>query len=178
MLAPFPVLLVMRCCALMLALLLAGCATDSGPRFDRQGVRAIDPAQAVDGPEVLAGEAVIWGGVIAGVQAREDGGRAIEILHYPLTPAQRPDMAADPGRRFIAQHAGDLDRERYARQRRITVVGRLDGVQRGQVGDYAYSYPLVRITDHELWPEQAVGAPRRRGGLRLGIGLGVRIGID
>jgi outer membrane lipoprotein len=155
--------------------LLVGCASHTGPRFETAGVRHIGPAEAVDGADAFNGETVIWGGRIAQVTPR-DSGTELEILRYPLGEDQRPDLTATADRRFIARHPEQLDPQRYRRERRITVRGSLAGVNEGSVGDYPYTYPVLRVSDHELWPEPAPARrERERPRIRFDVGVGVRL---
>lgn len=154
---------------------LAGCAGPGTPRFETSELRPLDPERAVAGADVFRGDAVLWGGRIANVDVG-DSGTELAILRYPLAADQRPDTDAEAGRRFIARFPDRLDPQRYRRQRRITVRGTLDGVVEGSVGDYPYTYPFVRATDHELWPEaQPSRRERDQPRIRFGVGVGIRI---
>ena len=34
----------------------------------------------------------------------------------------------------------------------ITVIGTISGTEAGPIGDYRYTYPVVSMTNHILWP--------------------------
>lgn len=154
---------------LALLLLLAGCATT--PRFDTsQAALSVTPEQAVTEMDRLEGTRVLWGGAIVSSVNQEEATR-LEILAYPLDDRQRPQTKAKPLRRFLAIQEGYLETADYAQGRWVTLTGPLTGTQAGRVGEAPYTYPVVRIEDIQLWPEE-----RRRAEPRFHFGIGVIFG--
>ncbi len=149
---------------LLLALLLAGCA--SGP-LKTEGVSALTPGEAAGSDSV--GETVLWGGVIVNATNLPERTR-LEIVSYPLdSRSQRPRIDAEPGGRFLAYKQGYLETAEYGRGRRVTVRGDVTGSEQGQVGEAPYTYPTVEVEALELWPE----ARSRGDGSRFRFGVGV-----
>ena len=98
---------------------------------------------------------VRWGGAIARVDNRRDV-TELEIVEQPLNRRGWPIADDDSAGRFLAQIPGFLDPAIYAVGRSITVVGLLTGTKPGQVGDYRYTFPVVTVDHHRLWPERRV----------------------
>ena len=149
-----------------LALLMAGCA--SGPRFDPTGVaRAVTPRQAVAEITALKGTRVLWGGVVVNSANLADATR-IEVLAYPLGSSQEPNLAANPLGRFLVLKPGYLETADYGQGREVTVIGPLEGVRQGKVGQASYQYPVVSAERIHLWPGPSV-EPRTR--FHIGVGV-------
>jgi len=154
---------------LALLLLLAGCATT--PRFDTsQTAVSVTPEQAVSETSRLEGTRVLWGGAIVSSTNQEETTR-LEVLAYPLDDRQRPRTEAKPVRRFLAIKEGYLETADYAQGRWVTLTGPLTGTRAGRVGEAPYTYPVVRVEDIQLWPEE-----RRRAEPRFHFGIGVIFG--
>lgn len=130
--------------------LLAGCA--AGPQFDTVGTDpALTPAAVVPDMEAKRGTAVIWGGVIVATTNLRNGTR-LELLGYPLNRSQRPDIAAPAQGRFLVYWPEYLESVDFAAGRQLSVRGRLDGLESGQVGQSRYLYPVVAAERLWLWP--------------------------
>ena len=150
-------------------LLLTACAAE--PRFDTsQTMLSVTPDQAVTEMDRLEGTRVLWGGVIVASRNRE-ATTLLEVLGYPLNDRQRPISDAKPQRRFLAIKQGYLETADFAQGRWITLTGPLTGTRRGQVGEADYTYPVVRIEDIQLWPQEQ--RPREP---RFHFGIGVIFG--
>lgn len=144
------------------------CATSQ--RFDTSGIDvSITPQQAVAESAILKGTSVLWGGVVINASNLKDATQ-IEILAYPLSSTKKPLADKAPMTRFLARHEGYLETSEYAQGRLITVSGILQGSSMGKVGESEYTYPLVNVTQHHLWP-------KRRGPVetRFHFGIGVII---
>lgn len=153
-----------------------GCTTgqqraDTGPT----------PAQVVASGEARG--AVHWGGQIVAVENQRDSTR-IEVLALPLGSDGRPQLDAQSQGRFVVDRPGFLEPHEYAPNRLLEVQGQLDGFTRGQVGEAAYRYPLVRADRLVLWPEgwrgYGWGTPRINFGVGVsndGGGVGIGIGF-
>lgn len=152
-----------RSCLLLLALLLAGCA--SGP-LKTEGVSQLTPDEATDSGSV--GETVLWGGVIVSATNLSERTR-LEIVSYPLDQyTQRPKTDDEPGKRVLAYKPGYLETAEYGRGRRVTLRGVVTGTEEGRVGEAPYTYPTVEIESLELWPESS---GRSSSGVRFGVGI-------
>ena len=153
---------------ILLLMLLTACA--SGPRYDTTGIDVqVTPQQVVSEDEQWLGARVLWGGlIIASANLRDR--TQIEILAYPLDSSQRPVTDRNPLGRFLVQQPGYLETSDYTQGRLLTVTGTVQGITTGKVGESEYSYPVVRLADHYLWP-QGDGAPESS----VHFGIGVQI---
>ncbi len=135
---------------LLLASLLAACS--SGPRLDTAGVDSrITPPQAVSNSDALIGRKILWAGVIVHGDNQRDSS-LLEVLAYPLHSNNRPDTGAKPLGRFLIEQRGYLETVDFAPGRAVTVVGTLNGLRVGNVGDAKYRYPVVTAPQLRLWP--------------------------
>ena len=133
--------------AAALALSLAACATVPAPLQGQ--FAAVAPRDAAS----AQGEAVRWGGEIINVDPRADQ-TCFEILARELDASARP-VSRDPSAgRFLACRNGFYDPEEFKRGRDMTVVGHLDGSERGKVGEFDYTYPRVAADAIYLWPKR------------------------
>ena len=150
---------------LLSALLLGACA--SGPRYPTEGVElSLTPQQAIAEADAARGKTILWGGMIINSSNLESRTR-IEILAYPLDSNQYPQTDSSPLGRFLLFKDGYLETVDYAPGRLITVRGPLTGTQSGQVGETAYTYPLVSARDLYLWPRAGRSDPR----VHFGVGV-------
>lgn len=134
----------------VLALLLAGCASTIPDPIRQAPTDAPTLEEARTDVEEYRGTTVRWGGTLLAVENRAEGAR-LEILARPLESNGRPESAdASPGR-FVADMDGVADPALFTLGREITVVGRLDGLVQGRIGEYTYDYPRVVIQHHYLW---------------------------
>ena len=141
--------------ALCAAALLCACA--GGPQVKSDGAnRSVTPDEAVSNAETLSGTRVLWGGVI--VSSKNLANRTVvEVLAYPLDGDQRPETDAQPLGRFLAERNGYLETADYRAGRELTVVGPLQGVRSGNVGEATYQYPVVDAEELYLWPYNGTG---------------------
>ena len=117
--------------ALTAGALLAGCATpyDIGKADTR-----VTPQQAVNDLPRMLGRDIAWGGKITAVKNLKDR-TEIEAVAYPLDASNRPNEDAKPMGRFIVVHPGYLETADYSSGRLITVVGAVNEVRQGNVGE-------------------------------------------
>jgi outer membrane lipoprotein len=155
-----------RAALLLLALLLAGCA--SSPFSDAGYVPALGPADALRG-DVALGQRMLWGGRIVGITNTAEA-TELEVLALPLDRTDRPRASAEGGVRFIVRHPGFLEPVNYAPGRLVTALGRYDGVVERPVGEFMIEQPVIEARRIELWPARDA-RPRTS----VGIGIGVRI---
>lgn len=110
---------------------------------------------------------VIWGGTIINTQNLSDTTQ-IEIMGYPLDRRQRPMTARDPQGRFLIQYKGYLEPVDYAAGRSLTVLGRLQDVITGTVGEAQYQYPALQSESIHLWKPYDQST---RSGFSFGMGI-------
>ncbi|MFP4181605.1 MAG: Slp family lipoprotein [Thiohalospira sp.] len=130
--------------------LLTGCASTIPEPIRQAPPDAPTLEEARTAPEEHRGETVRWGGTLLAVDNRAEGAR-LEILARPLESGGRPEEeGASPGR-FLADLEGVADPAVFVVGGAITVVGRLDGLVQGRIGEYTYDYPRAVVDHHHLW---------------------------
>lgn len=154
---------------LAVIVLLQCVACGTTPSLDTHGVDSrTNTRQAVATPDALRGRKILWAGVIVQGSNQADSTQ-FEMLAYPLRHNNRPDLDAAPLGRFIIIRQGYLETVDYAPGRALTVVGTLDGVRHGKIGDAAYDYPVVRAQQLRLWPAGSGSAAEPQ--FHIGIGV-------
>lgn len=134
-----------------LILLLGGCS--SVPETIREAPPDAPPLQVVRQapPEAYLGAQVRWGGTISRTENLQDKTR-IEIVARSLYNDGEPKQVDTSAGRFLAVIGGFLDPAIYATGRRLTIVGEITGHKERKLGDMTYSYPVVKVKAHYLWP--------------------------
>jgi outer membrane lipoprotein len=132
------------------SLLLAGCASQVPRAVSEPPPRNLSVAEvrAKQGP---IGAQVRWGGTIAKVENYKTE-TWIEVVERPLDNDGRPQQLDQSGGRFLARVDGFLDPAIYAPGRQITVAGLLQENTTRQIGDYTYTFPVVKVISFYLWP--------------------------
>lgn len=161
----------LRLFSLLTLLALLGCA--SSPKVAENAERGVTPSQAAAGKSGIGDKPLQWGGVI--VETRNlPKVTELEILAYPLKSNGRPDLSAPPNGRFIARRPGYLEPVDYRKGRQITATGSLAERRTGQVGEAAYTFPILSADELVLWPEQNDRKASPRVNFGLGVGSGGR----
>lgn len=151
---------------LLSSLLLSACAT--GPKYPTKGVEmSLTPQQAVTEADMQRGKNVLWGGMIVN-STNLDTRTRLEVLAYPLDSNQRPQIDEQPYGRFLLYKEGYLETVDYAAGRRITVLGRITGIQDGKVDESSYTYPVVEADQLYLWSRKEASSEPR---VHFGIGV-------
>jgi outer membrane lipoprotein len=154
---------------LLMALVLGACA--SVPKFDTAQVdKSITPSSAVAEISRVRGHRVFWGGTIVTSRNLKNS-TELEVLGYPLDDAGRPQLDKTPLGRFLAVRSGYLEPVDYAPGRLVTIVGKLDEVREGKVGDAPYRYPIITAEQLALWPLSTSRSSDPQ--LHFGIGVGI-----
>lgn len=141
--------------AAALVALLAGCAGGATvPESIRNPATAtpVTVGEVQTDPNRHVGQRVRWGGSIIAVNNHERS-TDVEVLALPLEPGGAPRSGASAQGRFLARVQGFLDPAEYPKDRELTVVGMLTGVETRRVGEYPYSYPVLQVEARHLWPE-------------------------
>jgi outer membrane lipoprotein len=132
-----------------------GCSSGVPPaiRGDVPGqpLNPVSVAQVQRGADAYSGQRVRWGGSILAVRNLPNS-TEIEVLSRTLASDGEPRADADGEGRFIARVPEFIDPAEYAKDRLLTVVGRIDGVETRDVGEYPYRYPVVAVSSRYLWP--------------------------
>jgi outer membrane lipoprotein len=135
---------------LVALVLVSACASTVPEPIRRAPPTDVRAAEVQRAPESYRGTLVRWGGPIVAVHNLKDETR-IEIVSRRLDANGRP-LAEDRSEgRFIARVSGFLDPAVHSTGREITVTGRVEGKTEQQIGEFAYTYPLVQAEEIHLW---------------------------
>lgn len=145
--------------ALTPLLLLTACATAPAPL--KGEFSALKPVDSLSGAHT--GERVRWGGEIIRVEPSASS-TCFEILARELDGSARPLRRDRSDGRFIACRNGFYDPEVFIKGRDLTVVGRVDGSEKGRVGEYEYTYPRIAADAVYLWPKRPLVVEQRNWG--------------
>ena len=104
-------------------------------------------------PQEYQGRVVILGGYILDLQ-NEPRATVVTILQAPLDFENKPKSRDLSQGRFLITSDRFLDPEVYAKDRRLTVGGRVIGVREQSVGGTTYRYPIIDAQELHLWPKE------------------------
>lgn len=90
------------------------------------------------------------GGVIAKVTNLKDKTR-VEVVNLPIGSNGKPDINEEPSGRFVAYVDGFADPVTLSEGRLITLLGVTMGEESGQVGEYNYTFPVMKSSGYHLW---------------------------
>ncbi len=158
-----------RWLGLLMVVLVSGCA--GNPPFSVEKLVMVDRGltpQQVSQNNIAPKTTVLWGGVIVGSSNMSDY-TELTVLGYPLDSGQRPETARAPIGRFLVRRSEYLEPLIYAPKREITVMGMVEEIKEGRVGDSLYRYPIVQTDRIYLWPLRSAGASR----FSIGVGVGI-----
>ncbi|MCG8448522.1 MAG: Slp family lipoprotein [Pirellulales bacterium] len=133
-----------------LLLLLAACNSHIPARIQTPPARDIEYQEVKRDVKSFRDQSVRWGGKIISIENKEDS-TWIEILSNPLNSYGRPVSSGYYRGRFIARVDGFLDPEHYAKDRYITVFGKVETRLVRQIDEHPYDYPLIHAQEYHLW---------------------------
>lgn len=142
---------------MLTALFISGCSTTNNTSSKTNTV-AVTTAQAASEPQKYRGTKVYWGGTILGVKNHKDYS-IVEVLRYPLSGAEPDDNRKAQGR-FLVKMSEFVDPAEYKSPNRLTVTGTLEGIQNGKVGNYPYTYPIIKAEKVRFWKNEKVNVIR------------------
>lgn len=151
----------MKCANVILLIslsLLTACASDLPREISEQPAVKLGVNDARDNIDRMRGTKVRWGGSIASVE-NHAAETWMEIVELPLNRYGRPIETDRSGGRFIARIDGFLDPHVYTSGRQITVAGTLEKTVAHAIGDYPYTFPLIKADAYHLWPPEAAVPP-------------------
>lgn len=152
--------------SLVITFLVAGCASP----LDMQGVsRGITP-QMVKSNNTYEGKKVAWGGIIIKTDVQKKITQ-IEVLAFPLDNYGEPDRHATAQGRFLINHPGFLDPADFAAGRWLSVVGEVNHIHLGKVGEANYTFPVIVSKQLHLWSDESPSDTRTR----FHFGIGIRL---
>ena len=110
-------------------------------------IKNITYAQAVQNKGVHNNSPVRLGGLIIDVENKENYS-LIQALFYPLNRAGDPQLDQTSGGRFVIKSTDFFDPIIYTKNRKITVVGTLNGEIERTVGERIIRVPLNTIFNY------------------------------
>ncbi len=146
-------------CLSLLALWLSGCVT-AQPSPSSPGLTVSEVTPEEVRKTSATGSVVRWGGTITRIANEADGKTVLEIVSRPLYGGGRPRHNDQSAGRFIAETPEFLDPEIVKEGRDITVVGRVNAVRDGTVGEASYRFPVVAVDSYRYWKPQSSRPPR------------------
>ncbi|MDO8427317.1 MAG: Slp family lipoprotein [Deltaproteobacteria bacterium] len=161
----------MRNTAISLLLLIilavfAGCAPVISEEALKDVDREINLGDVIKDPEGYAGKGVVFGGTIISAENLENR-TILEVIQHGMNSRLNPVYTEESAGRFLVDFPGFKDPAIYANGKRITVAGKIKGVEEKKLGKGTYRYPVVEPKEHYLWPRQGYGEPS------IGIGFGI-----
>jgi len=143
-----------RCVPLLASTVLAlcGCAsTDEAGDLSQLPVPQIAFPHVKAAPDSYKGQPVTFGGQVLAARRLKEGTR-IEILQLPLASGLQPlpDLTKSEGR-FVAMQREFLDPATIPAGTFVTVTGTLAGSVVLPLDETEYTYPLVEVTNLQVW---------------------------
>ena len=135
-------------------LAVSGCASVISAPVVKQADKTATPSAVQKDPAAYAGRMVIWSGHIIRTENQEQG-TLIEIIQKPSDLSHRPRLVDQTDGRFLALFNGYLDTAVYEKGREVTIAGTIQGSQTLPLGQITYTYPLIAVKEHHLWPARA-----------------------
>lgn len=148
-----------------ITLLTLGCT--SGPKFPSINNQPT-PNVAANHPGNQ--QTIVWGGVIIHAHNLPETTR-LEILAYPLDRRYRPKINKKAEGRFFIEQDGYLETADYAPNRKVTVSGEIIRIEKGNVGEAKYDFPLIKATKIHLWPKSPPQQESSEPRIHLGFGV-------
>jgi outer membrane lipoprotein len=145
---------VTRALSFLVLAALAGCARPPAALQGTYPPLTVADAQRQAG----VGERVRWGGEIVNATP-EAAQTCFEIVSKTLDREARPGGGDDSFGRFLACAPGFYDPAIYAVGRDVTVVGAVQPMASGKVGDADYSFAKVQAETVYLWPKRELVRP-------------------
>lgn len=142
------------------AVVLGGCASVVPEAIRTAAPGNVQIAQVREQPRQFRDTVVRWGGNIVSIRNERDH-TLLEIVGRDLDDEGRPRNEDRSLGRFLAKVQGFLDPAIYKPEREVTVRGRIEGVVEQAIGEFRYTYPLVRADDAYLWKPRPPLSPRQ-----------------
>jgi outer membrane lipoprotein len=133
-----------------------GCAVVS-PEVQEAALPPIPFAVLIGDVQKYMGDTVIEGGYVVSVENKADYTEIVAV-QAPLGIGQRPKAKDLSQGRLIMIYKGFIDPEVYAKDREITVGGKILGSS-AQVKNPAFPYLKLEIRDIHLWAKEVPANP-------------------
>ncbi len=120
----------------------------------------VQSASAQSAGKFTAKPLVRWGGTIASINNQSAGKTRLEVVSRPLYGGGRPIHDDRSDGRFVAIVNAFLDPEIVKVGRDITVLGNVQRLESGTVGESAYVYPVVVVESYRYWKKRVAARLR------------------
>lgn len=154
--------------AIILIIGCAGCA----PVISKKSLDSVDAdakfADIIKDPARFTGKTALLGGTIINAENLE-GRTVLEVLQHGLNRRLAPIEPEGSLGRFLVVFDGFKDPAVYSPGKRITVTGKITGVETRLVGKLPYNYPVISPAEHYLWSRDYTEEPS----VGIGVGLGI-----
>ena len=137
---------------LLYCCILSGCSHTVSKEFRQKASSPVDFRELLEKGERYKGERVILGGYVLEV-LNGPGSTLLKVLQSPLDSEEKPKSSDLSEGRFLVRTQQFLDPEVFSQGRRVTVGGRVAGVQQGPVGKGFYQYPVIEAEELHLLPK-------------------------
>ena len=132
---------------------LIGCTPTFSKHLRQNALTPISFQDLVEKGEDYRGELVILGGHIL-TASNEPDGSLLTVLQAPLDSGDRPKSQDLSEGRFMVRTKEFLDPEIYSKGRKLSLVGKVSGVELELLGNLMYRYPVIEPEELHLWPEE------------------------
>ena len=141
------------------------------PVISKQGLRELDPEITFQSllldPDRYRGKVGLWGGQIVSTTVKE-GETWVEVLQKPLDSDQKPQDTDMSYGRFLVHFLDFRDPAIYSGERKITVLGEVQGKKVMPLKEMDYTYPVLIPRESHLWKPEMKSGPL----FHFGIGVG------
>ena len=143
---------------LLCCCILSGCSHTVSKEFRQTALAPVNFRELLEKGEAYKGERVILGGYVLEVLNQPEG-TFLNVLQAPLDSQEKPKSPDLSEGRFLVRTVQFLDPEVFSEGRRVTVGGRVAGVQTGAIGKGSYRYLVIEAEELHLLPKDL---PRAR----------------
>ena len=157
--------------AMMVLLLLAGCAHVISHEVLQEVEPSLTFAHVSKESEAYMGKTVLFGGDVIETQNLSDKSMVV-VLQRPLGRRGEPIAGDASEGRFIITTTEFLDPAIYNAGRKITVAGTVVGKEVRPLGEITYAYPVIEKRELYLWPEDEAASDEPKVHFGFGIGIG------
>lgn len=132
----------------------SGCASKPPSSVGLAVVDDVTLATVRAAGDAYLGSTVRWGGIITATENKADH-TLVFVVARTLENNEQPLSNSASDGRFVARFNGFVDPLVYKADRRLTVVGQIDGSLVRPIGEFDYRFPLVAVSDSRLFAEPA-----------------------
>ncbi|MBU3023334.1 Slp family lipoprotein [Aestuariibacter sp. A3R04] len=140
---------------LVTVVLMAGCSIIPDDIAVPEGTNLVSYNKAVTGGEMVRGQTARWGGVVVGVENKDDK-TFVEVVNFPLNHYGRPNTREETIGRFKVEMDGFVDPINFEEGRAVTFVGKVKAPIAGMVGEQPYMYPRLAGSNFHFWRVNSV----------------------